>query len=194
MTPRTHDASGFDSDDDQDDAERATGSTASITKRDQYDIDWDDIDSAQRSAMEAARLMHTARQMVDTSRWWLMRWLRNATSLLVRAGGLKDDDACKLFRALRVTAVRFGLELATQSKARRDVAEAKDARTALRKRWVATVEKLGPGYRTKRGVEIPDWVAVGHLPSYKVRRTLHRWSVEVPRAIMPNQQQTMQSF
>ena len=73
MVPRTQDASGFDSDDDEGDADRATGSTASITKRDQYDADWGDIDSAHRPAMEAERLIHTARQMLDTSRWWLMR-------------------------------------------------------------------------------------------------------------------------
>ena len=41
---------------------------------------------------------------------------------------------------------------------------------------------------------MPDWVAVAHLPSYKVRRLLQRWSVEVPRAIMPNRQRTMHSF
>ena len=77
-------------------------------------------------------------------------------------------QACKLLRALRVTAVKFGLELASQPKARRDAKEATDARAALRKRWVVMIEKLGPGYRTKRGAEMPDWVAVAHLPSYKV--------------------------
>ena len=41
---------------------------------------------------------------------------------------------------------------------------------------------------------MPDWVAVAHLPSYKVRRTFQRWSVDVPRAIMPNRQRTMRSF
>ena len=123
-----------------------------------------------------------------------MRWPRNSTALIVRAGGLKDDEACKLFCAPRVTAVRFGLELSSQPKARRDVKEATSTRTALRKRWVATLEKLGPGYRTKRGAEMPDWVAVVHLPSYKVRRTLHRWSIEVPREIMPNRQRTMHIF
>ena len=61
VVTRTHDASGFDSDDDEDKADQAIGSTASITKRDQYDVDWDGIDSARRLAMEAARLMHTAR-------------------------------------------------------------------------------------------------------------------------------------
>ena len=123
-----------------------------------------------------------------------MRWPRNATALLVRAGSLKDDEASKLFRALRVTAIRFGLELAALPKARHDAKEVTDARTALRKRWVATVEKLGSGYRTKRGAMVPDWVAVAHLPSYKVRRTFQRWSVDVPRAIMPNRQRTMRSF
>ena len=145
VVTHTHDASGFDSDDDEDEADQAIGSTASITKRDQHDVDWDDIDSARRLTMEAARLMHTARQMVDTSRWWLMRWPRNATSLLVRAGSLNDDEACKLFQALRVTAVKFGLELASQSTARRDTKEASDARTALRKRWVGVVEQLDRG-------------------------------------------------
>ena len=117
----THDASAFDSDDDDGAADRVQGSTSSITQNDQYDIDWGDIGGAQRPAMamEAARLLHTARQMVDTSRWWLMRWPRNATALLVRAGGLKDDEASKLFRALRVTAIRFGLELAALPKAPR---------------------------------------------------------------------------
>ena len=83
----------------------------------------------------------------------------------MRAGGLKDDETCGLFRALRVTAVKFGLELASQPKARREAKEASNARTALSKKWVGTVEKLGPGYRTKRGAEMPDWAAVAHLPT-----------------------------
>ena len=174
--------------------DRKQGSTSSITQRDRYDVDWDDIDGAQSPTVEAAGLLHTARQMVDTSRWWLVRWPRNTTALLVRAGSPKDDEASKLFRALRGTAIRFGLELAALPKARHDAKEATDARTALRKRWVATVDKLGPGYRTKRGAEMPVWVVVAHLPSYKVQRTLQRWSVEVPRAIMPNRQRTMHSF
>ena len=41
---------------------------------------------------------------------------------------------------------------------------------------------------------MPDWVAVAHLPSYKIRRTLQRWLIEVPRAVMPNRQRTMHSF
>ena len=41
---------------------------------------------------------------------------------------------------------------------------------------------------------MPDWVAVAHLPPYKVQRILYRWSVEAPRAIMPNRQRTIYSF
>ena len=144
--------------------------------------------------MEAARLMHTARQMIDTSRWWLMRWPRNVASLLVRAGELGDDKACKLFRALRVTAVKFGLELASQPAARHDAEETSDARAALRKRWTGAVDQLGPGYRTTRGAEMPDWVAVAHLASYKVRRLLQKCSVEIPKALMPNRQRTLRSL
>ena len=58
----------------------------------------------------------------------------------------------------------------------------------------ALAEKLRPGYRTKQGAEMPDWVAVAHLPSFKVRHILRRWLVEAPRAIMPNRQRTMHSF
>ena len=126
----SHDALGFESDDADAAPDRQRGSTSSITQRDQYDIDWDDINDAQTPTMEAARLLHTARQMVDTSRWWLMRWPRNATALLVRAGNLDDDEASKLFRALRVSAIRFGLELAALPKARRDAVDAANARTA----------------------------------------------------------------
>ena len=52
---------------------------------------------------------------------------------------LGGDEASKLLRALRVTAVKFGLELASQPAARRDAKEVSDARAALRKRWTGAV-------------------------------------------------------
>ena len=55
---RTHDASEFDTDDAEDEASCAVGLAASITQSDRYDIDWGDIGSSHRPAMEAARLMH----------------------------------------------------------------------------------------------------------------------------------------
>ena len=47
VVPRTHDASAFDSDDDDGAAERVQVSTSSITQNDQYDVDWGDTDGAQ---------------------------------------------------------------------------------------------------------------------------------------------------
>ena len=85
-------------------------------------------------------------------------------------------------------------EIAIKPAARHDAKEASNARTALRKRWVGVVKRLGPGYRTARGEEMPDWVAVAHLPSYKIRRLMHKCSVEVPKTLMPNRQRTLRSF
>ena len=47
---------------------------------------------------------------------------------------------------------------------------------------------------TKWTTKMPDWVAVAHLPSYKVRQLLHKWPVEVPKALMLNRQRTLHSF
>ena len=147
--------------------------TASITQSDRYDVDWDDIDSSHRPAMEAARLMHTARQMADTSWWWLMRWPRwpwNASSLLVRAGNLNDDEACKLFRALRVKAVKFGLELASQPAARRDAKEASDVRTRGRRcasGGLALLRNLPRG--TARRAERRCWTG-SRSPTYRRKK------------------------
>ena len=61
-------------------------------------------------------------------------------------------------------------------------------------RVACAVDQLGPGYRTARGAEMPDWVAVAHLPSHKVRRLLGKWSVEILKALMPNRQRALHSF
>ena len=46
VVPRTHDASEFDSDDDDGAPDQKQGSTSSITQHDRYDVDWDDIGGA----------------------------------------------------------------------------------------------------------------------------------------------------
>ena len=65
VVARTHDASGSDSDDNEDEADRAVGSTAPVTQREQYDVDWDDIDSARRPAMTRLRGSCTPH-----AKWW----------------------------------------------------------------------------------------------------------------------------
>ena len=63
-------------------------------------------------------------------------------------------------------------------------------------RVACAVDQLGTGYRTARGAEVPDWVVAvaHHLPSYKVGRLLHKWTVEIPKVLMPNRQRTLRSF
>ena len=55
---RTRDASEFDTNDAENEANRAVGLAASITQSDRYGVVWDNIGSSHRPAMEAARLMH----------------------------------------------------------------------------------------------------------------------------------------
>ena len=38
-----------------------------------YNVDWDGIGSSDDPTLAALRLLHSARQMVDTSRWWTFR-------------------------------------------------------------------------------------------------------------------------
>ena len=47
------------------------------------------------------RKLDSARQTVDTSRWWTLRWPNNAISLLGTACGLNTDGTYKLLREMR---------------------------------------------------------------------------------------------
>ena len=57
--------------------------------------------------LAAVELLHVARQSVDTSRWWAMRWPQNAVSLVGRAGALSPAKTCKLMRALCKHALNY---------------------------------------------------------------------------------------
>ena len=54
----------------------------------EYNADWNGIDSSDDPTLTTLRLLHSARQMVDTSRWWTLRWPNSAISLLGTACGL----------------------------------------------------------------------------------------------------------
>ena len=60
-----------------------------------------------QSDSRAVALLHIARQSVDTSRWWIMRWPQNAASLFGRAGALSPGRTYKLTRALRKRAPNY---------------------------------------------------------------------------------------
>ena len=53
-----------------------------------YNVHWGGVEGAADPCLAAVELLHVARQSVDTSRWWTMRWPQNAVSLVGRAGAL----------------------------------------------------------------------------------------------------------
>ena len=64
----------------------------------EYNADWNGIDSSDDPTLATLRLLHSARQMVDTSRWWTLRWPNSAISLLGTACGLDTEGTFKLLR------------------------------------------------------------------------------------------------
>ena len=70
-------------------------------------MDWDSVEGAADPCLAAVELLYVARQSVDTSRWWTMRWPQNAVSLVDRAGALSPCITYKLMRALRKRALNY---------------------------------------------------------------------------------------
>ena len=69
-----------------------------------YNADWNGIGSLDDPTLATLRLLHSARQTVDTSRWWtLLRWPNNAISLLGTACGLNTEGTYKMLRVMRNT-------------------------------------------------------------------------------------------
>ena len=67
------------------------GCVSTAAGQESFDRDWDGIESSSNLAHTAVRLLHKARQMIDTSRWWTMRWPSNSISLLSRACDIDID-------------------------------------------------------------------------------------------------------
>ena len=77
-----------------------------------YDVDWDCAEGSADPFLAAVKLLHVARQSVDTSRWWTMRWPQNAVSLIGRAGKMSPGTKpYKLMRALRKHALNYLVQL-----------------------------------------------------------------------------------
>ena len=77
----------------------------------EYNADWNGIGSSNDPALATLRLLHSAWQMVDTSRWWTLRWPNSAISLLGTACGLSTEGTFKLLRVLRKVMVQHVREL-----------------------------------------------------------------------------------
>ena len=61
-----------------------------------YNVDWNGIATSDDPTLATLWLLHSARQMVDTSRWWTLRCPNNAISLLDTACGLNTEGTYKL--------------------------------------------------------------------------------------------------
>ena len=72
----------------------------------EYNADWNGIDSSNDPTLATLRLLHSARLMVGTSRWWTLRWPNIAISLLGTACGLSTEGTFKQLRVLREVMVQ----------------------------------------------------------------------------------------
>ena len=77
----------------------------------EYNADWNGIESSNDPTIATLRPLHSARQMVGTSRWWTLRWPNSAISLLGTAFGLSTEGTFKLLRTLRKVMVQHVREL-----------------------------------------------------------------------------------
>jgi hypothetical protein len=141
---------------------------------DDYDDDWDGIEAADDPEHAALRLLHVARSMHDTSRWWTQRWTCNAISMLGRAGKLRPRQTYELMRQLRLTAISHMEELWQAVLTRRHGKDTSKLRARIQKEWRQLKTAVGQA-TDRRGHVMPGWVVVANWPSYRMLAALRRW-------------------
>ena len=124
-----------------------------------YNADWDGIGSSDDLALATLRLLHSARQMVDTSRWWTLSWPNSAISPLGTACGLSTEGTFKLLRVLRKVMIQHVRELWVVVMDRRHAADNEAKRAALKDEWLK-LSRILENMRNRRGKLIPGWVTV----------------------------------
>ena len=139
-----------------------------------YQADWGGVEAAKRPTHEAAKCLHRARQMVDSSRWWALRWPNNAISLFSRACGLNIEKTRKFFRRLRLVMTRYIADLWQIIIERRHAQDIKMARVLLRVDWARLRHTLG-ATTDRRRKRMPDWVVVSRKPIYTIKSLLAQW-------------------
>ena len=115
-----------------------------------YNVDWNGIGSSDGPALATLRLLHSARQMVDTSRWWTLRWPNSAISLLGTACSLNTEGTYKLLRKLRKLAVHHVRELWAVVIDRRPPADNVAKRASLKEEWLK-LSRILTNMRNRRG-------------------------------------------
>ena len=167
------DSASNDSDDSSDDDSNHQFVTTA-TGDEGYRRDWDGIDSAALPQMAAAKLLLRARRMVDSSRWWTLRWPQNSVSLLSRACSLDTGKTYKLFKKLRKITIHYVTELWQAVLNRRHEADDRTTRVALRVDWVRLNKLLGRG-TNRRGTSMPGWNMVKKKPAHTICLQLVKW-------------------
>ena len=138
----------------------------------EYNTDWNGIGSSDDSALATLRLLHSARQMVDTSRWWTLRWPNSAISLLGTACDLNTEGAFKLLRKLRkVIMVQHVRELWTVVMDRRHAADNVAKRESLKEERLK-LSRVLPNMRNRRGKLTPGWITLQQKPICTIKSQL----------------------
>ena len=128
-----------------------------------YAVDRDGVEPSPRPTRRATRLLHRARQMVGTLRWWTMRWPTNAISLVARACCLDTESTYKLLRELRKESVTHVQERWLVDMDRGRAAENTLARNTTREQRPKLQRTLGRT-RNRQHKLMPDWVTVKTKP------------------------------
>jgi hypothetical protein len=92
--------------------------------------------------------------MVDTSRWWTLRWPNSAILLLGTACGLNTEGTFKLLRKLRKVMVQHVRELWAVVMDRHHAAGNVAKRESLKEEWLKLSRVLA-NMRNRRGKLMP---------------------------------------
>ena len=116
------------------------------------------------------RLLHRVLAMVDTSRWWMMKWPVAAVGFLTTAMGAMPDDGHKYVRRLRTIMIKHMGDLWAAPVARRREADDSEVMEGLKQQW-NDVQKFTP--------RMPTWAAVSEIHVFRIRNLLLKWRRKV---------------
>ena len=131
-----------------------------------YDRDWGGLERASDKVAASLRLLHRVCSMVDTSRWWMMKWPVAAVGFLTTALGATSEEGHKYTRRLRaITVKHMGGRWVAQVTMRRE-ADDSEVMEDLQRQW------HGAWRFTPR---MPTWAAVSKTHVFRIRNLLLKW-------------------
>ena len=131
-----------------------------------YDKDWDGIARAADKVTASLRMLHRVRSMVDTSRWWMMKWPVAAVGFVTTAMGATPDEGHKYIRRLRALTVKHMGELWAAQVTRRRGEDDSEVMADLQGQW-NDVRRFTSS--------MPKWTAVAKTHIFRTRNLLLKW-------------------